>query len=101
MAVTKEQILAGYDTFKRDKRTHEITTIAEQFGLTASSVQAFFDRTMERMILDGDLLTDLMEPLGLGWKERATQELALMQQLIPLLAKDAAGREISGLSAYE
>ena len=98
---TKEQILAGYDTFKRDKRTHEITTIAKQFGLTASSVQAFFDRTMERMILDGDLLTDLMEPLGLGWKERGPQELALMQQLMPLLTKDSAGREISGLSAYE
>jgi type I restriction enzyme R subunit len=56
---------------------------------------------MERMILDGDLLTDIMAPLDLGWKERANQELALVQQLMPLLKKDAAGRDISGLSAYE
>jgi type I restriction enzyme R subunit len=98
---TKEQILAGYATFKADKRSREISSIATQFGLTAQALQDFFDRTMTRMILDGDLLTDLMEPLGLGWKDRANQEFALMQQLIPLLNKETAGREISGLAAYE
>lgn len=98
---TKEQILAGFEAFKRYKRAREISAIAQQFDLAASSVQHFFDRTMERMILDGDLLTDIMAPLDLGWKDRANQELALVQQLMPLLKKDAAGRDISGLSAYE
>jgi type I restriction enzyme R subunit len=37
----------------------------------------------------------------LGWKARTQQELALMDDLMPLLKKLAAGRDISGLSAYE
>jgi type I restriction enzyme R subunit len=39
--------------------------------------------------------------LGLGWKARTKKELALMDDLIPLLHKLADGQEISGLRAYE
>ena len=46
-------------------------------------------------------LSDLLAPLGLGWKARSQKELALMEDLIPLLHKLAQGREISGLGAYE
>ena len=46
-------------------------------------------------------LSDLMEPLDLGWKERTKKELELMDDLIPLLKKLAGGREIAGLGAYE
>ena len=53
------------------------------------------------MIFDGDQLTDLMEPLELGWRERREQELALMDDLAPVLRKRAQGRDISGLIAYE
>ena len=53
------------------------------------------------MIFDGEVLSDLMAPLDLGWKARAQAELALMKELVPLLVKRAQGREISGLSAYE
>ena len=53
------------------------------------------------MIFDGEQLTDLMEPLGLGWRERRERELALMDDLVPLLKKRAQGRDISGLNAYE
>ena len=53
------------------------------------------------MIFDGEQLTDLMEPLGLGWRDRRKQELALMADLVPLLNKWAHGRNISGLNAYE
>jgi len=42
-----------------------------------------------------------MEPLKLGWKQRSKAETALMNDLIPLLKKQAQVREISGLSAYE
>ena len=44
---------------------------------------------------------ELLEPLGLNWKARRLAELALMDDLVPLLKERAAGREISGLSAYE
>ena len=53
------------------------------------------------MIFDGEQLTDLMEPLDLGWRDRRERELALMDKLIPVLKKRAAGREISGLAVYE
>ena len=56
---------------------------------------------LRRRIFDGDNLSDLMAPLGLGWKARTQRELALMEDLGPLLHKLAHGREISGLSAYE
>lgn len=53
------------------------------------------------MLFDGEQLTELMEPQGLDWKARRVKELALMEDLVPLLKKRAAGRDISGLSAYE
>ena len=46
-------------------------------------------------------VVDLMEPLGLGWRERRERELALMADLVPLLNKRGHGRDISGLNAYE
>lgn len=56
---------------------------------------------LQRMVFDGEQLTGLLEPLGLAWKARRLAELALMEDLVPLLKKRAAGRDISGLSAYE
>ena len=53
------------------------------------------------MIFDGEQLSDLFAPLELGWKARGKAELALMDDLVPLLKKQAGGREISGLAAYE
>jgi len=56
---------------------------------------------MNRMIFDGEKLTDLLAPLALGWKDRRIKELALMEDLVPLLNKLAQGRNIAGLNAYE
>jgi len=53
------------------------------------------------MIFDGEQLRDLLQPLELGWKARTQKELALMKDLVPLLKKRAAGRDISGLNAYD
>ena len=64
-------------------------------------MREFVEQIMERMIFDGEKLSDLLAPLELGWKARIKAELALMDDLIPLLKRLAAGREISGLSAYE
>jgi len=61
----------------------------------------FVEGTLDRMIFDGEQLTDLLEPLDLGWKERTQKELSLMEDCAPYLTKRAGGREISGLSAYE
>ena len=61
----------------------------------------FVEDILNRMIFDGEQLVDLLAPLDLGWRDRTQRELALMEDLVPLLKKRAAGRTISGLSAYE
>ena len=94
-------VRAGYKQFKAEKQAKEITDLAQTHGLTTDSLGAFVDTILQRMIFDGEQLTDLMEPLGLGWRERRERELALMADLVPLLNKRAHGRDISGLNAYE
>jgi type I restriction enzyme, R subunit len=99
--LSESAIREGYTRFKKEKDGAELAAIAAQHRLTASALQAFVDGTLQRLILDGDALSDLMATLELGWKARAQAETALMTDLIPLLTKRAQGRDISGLSAYE
>ena len=94
-------IRAGYEQFKARKQAGEIADLAQAHGLTTESLATFVDTIIQRMIFDGEQLTDLMAPLDLGWRERRERELALMADLVPLLNKRAHGREISGLNAYE
>jgi type I restriction enzyme R subunit len=97
----EKDIREGYQRFKAGKNAQELAAIAEKHGLATAALQGFVDSILQRMIFDGEQLTDLMEPLGLGWKTRRVRELALMEDLVPLLNRRAQGREISGLSAYE
>ncbi|MDZ4692248.1 type I restriction endonuclease subunit R [Terricaulis sp.] len=99
--LSEKAVRDGYAHFKGQKETAELADIASKHGLAAASLQAFVDGILQRMIFDGEQLTDLMAPLGLSWKERRDRELALMAYLLPLLTKRAQGRDISGLSAYE
>jgi type I restriction enzyme R subunit len=99
--LTEQQIRDGYQRFKDERHAAELAAIADTHGLTTAALQGFVDAILDRMIFDGEQLTDLMEPLGLGWRERREKELALMDGLVPLLKKRAAGRAISGLNAYE
>jgi len=99
--LSEKTIRDGYARFKADKDAAELASIASKHGLATSVLQAFVDGILQRMIFDGEQLTDLMEPLGLNWKARRVKELDLMADLLPLLTKRAKGRDISGLSAYE
>lgn len=98
---TEQEIRDGYQTFKAEKQAKELATTAKKHSLEMSALQEFVNGIMDRMIFDGEQLTDLLEPLGLSWKERRIKELALMDELVPQLKKLAQGREISGLKAYE
>lgn len=100
-ALNEKQIRSGFDRFKAEKKTRELTDIANRHALDASMLQAFVDNILRRRIFDGERLSELMAPLELSWKARTQKELALMEELTPLLHKLAQGREISGLSAYE
>ncbi|MDR0863313.1 MAG: type I restriction endonuclease subunit R, partial [Candidatus Symbiothrix sp.] len=97
----EKKLREGYQTFKDEKIAAALSATAQKYGLETTALQNFVERIMSRMIFDGEQLSDLLAPLELSWKARTQQELALMDDLMPLLKKLAAGRDISGLSAYE
>jgi len=99
--LSESAIREGYTRFKAEKDAKELAAIAARHGLATAALQTFVDGILNRMIFDGERLSDLMLPLDLGWKARTQAELALMADLHPLLTKRAGGRDISGLSAYE
>lgn len=97
----EKAIRMGYQKFKAEKAAKEMESIANKHGIEPVSLQVFVDEIIERMIFDGEKLSDLLEPQELGWKDRTKKELELMDDLIPLLKKLASGRVIVGLNAYE
>lgn len=101
VGLSVQEVKNGYQAFKTKKNTDQLAEIAQKYELEISSMQKFVDTILQRKIFDGEQLSDLLAPLGLSWKARTQKELALMEDLIPLLKKRANGQEISGLSAYE
>jgi type I restriction enzyme R subunit len=99
--LSENAIREGYSRFKEEKNSKELAAIASKHSLSTAALQSFVDGILERYIFDGEQLGDLLAPLDLGWKARTQAELALMEDLFPLLTKRAGGRDISGLSAYE
>ena len=100
-ALNEHEIKDGYQNFIEEKIAKRLAEIANNNGLEVSALQHFTDAIINRMIFDADKLSELFAPLDLGWKERTKRELALMDELTPILKKKAEGREISGLKAYE
>ncbi len=100
-ALNEHEIKDGYQKFKEEKMAKLMAQIAHKHGLEVAVLQQFVDNIINRMIFDADKLSELFAPLDLGWKERTKRELALMEELIPVLRKKAEGREISGLKAYD
>jgi type I restriction enzyme R subunit len=94
-------IRSGYVRFKEARQGRQLHDIAHKHGLTPEALAAFVETILLRLVFDGEQLTDLMAPLHLGWRDRRTRELALMDDLVPFLRKRAQGRDISGLNAYE
>ncbi|WP_408072922.1 type I restriction endonuclease subunit R [Legionella pneumophila] len=99
--LSEKEIREGYEVFKEEKNTKLLAAIANKHGLEVAKLQNFVDGVIRRMIFDGDQLSELLAPLELGWKARTQKELALVEDLTPLLHKLAHGRDISGLDAYE
>ena len=100
-ALDEKAIRSGYEAFKADKSARELSRIAERNDIPAPSLKAFVDTIMDRMVFDGDSLSELLAPLNLGWKARTQRELDLMKELAPYMRRLAGGRDISGLVAYE
>ena len=99
--LNEKEVHNGYIAFKAEKNAKELAAIAKKHELELTGLQTFVDSITRRMIFDGEQLSELLKPLGLGWKARTQKELELVEDLSPLLHKLAHGREISGLNAYE
>ncbi|MFO1471766.1 MAG: hypothetical protein U1F27_12105 [Turneriella sp.] len=99
-SLTEQEIKQGYEAFKAAKFSKQLSAIATKHALEPAALADFVQTIKDRMIFDGDALTDL-SPCLPWWKARTQKELALMEELIPLLKKLAQGKEISGLGAYE
>jgi type I restriction enzyme R subunit len=100
-SLNENEIREGFEKFKEEKSAKALADIANKHGLNISALQTFVDVVLNRMIFDGEQLSELLESLELSWKERSTKELELMKDLKPQLIKIVKGQEISGLSAYE
>ncbi len=98
---TEQEIKDGYQVFKAEKYAKELIIIADKHQINVVSLKTFVDDIMERKIFDGERLSELLEPLELGWRDRTRKETDLMNDLTPLLKRMASGQNISGLSAYE
>ena len=99
--LSETAIREGYTRFQAEKNAKQLAAIAARHGLATDALQTFVDGILDRMIFDGERLSDLMAPLDLGWRARTQAELALMEDIHPYLTHRAGGRDISGLSAYE
>jgi type I restriction enzyme R subunit len=99
--LNEEDIKRGYEEFKAQKSDLRFEEIATKHSIKLEKFKNFIKLIINRMIFDGELLTDLLAPLKLNWKQRKQKEEELMQDLIPLLKKLVGESEISGLSAYE
>ena len=66
----EKEIKAGYQKFREQKNNQEINIIAKKHGIEIQSLQAFIQETIDRMIFDGEKLSDLLAPLDLSWRER-------------------------------
>ncbi len=100
-SLTETEIREGFEIFKEEKHAQKLAAIADKHGLQAAALKSFVNGVLDRMIFDGEQLSELLAPLQLGWKDRSKKELALMEDLMPQLKKLAVGQEISGLKAYE
>ena len=97
---TEQEIKEGYEAFKVEKYAKQLASIADKHGITADSLRKFVEQIMERMIFDGEKLSDLLAPLELGWKARTKAELALMDDLFHFFNRWAGGRYFAVLSVY-
>ncbi|ACB74376.1 type I restriction endonuclease subunit R [Opitutus terrae] len=97
----EKEVAVAYRRFRENFHAAALAKVADKHRLPTERLQAFVDTILQRLVFDGEQLTELLAPLGLNWKARRVAELALMEDLVPLLKQRAAGRDISGLNAYE
>ena len=71
-----EEIKGDYQVFSAHKTQAGLDALAGKHGLAPAALRGFVTGVLERLIFDGEQLSELFAPLGLGWKARSQAELA-------------------------
>jgi type I restriction enzyme R subunit len=58
-ALNEKEIKDGYQQFKTEKAAKEMTETAQKYGLAVDALQSFVDEIIDRMVFDGEKLSDL------------------------------------------
>ncbi|MCS7004854.1 MAG: hypothetical protein NZM38_05960 [Cytophagales bacterium] len=98
--LSEQEVKENYQLFKAKKNDQQLTHIAQEHGLSFSDLKQLVETTLSRGIFDAEALNPLFAT-STSWKDRKNKETKLMKDLIPYLKKQAEGKEISGLKAYE
>lgn len=91
---------AEYQKVKSSHQLDELKSAASSNGVNFDSLVDFYNRTIELMAIDGDVLSDLVDVDGIGWKERAEKAKCLVMDLIGAFKLAGDVRSIKGLSHY-
>ena len=89
--MNENAVREGFEHFKAEKSAQVLREIARKHELELASLKTLVDGIIQRMIFNGDQLSDLPVPLDLGWKARTQKRLALMEYPIPLINDFAHG----------
>ena len=95
---------ARHFAFNADERFLPVYEFADEDNKKITHLDDFAARFLQKCELGRTIsryMVLIKSPLDLGSKARTHAELALLTDLHPLLTKRAAGRDISGLRAYE
>lgn len=96
-----EELKNRFDEFAGEKQKQQIDDIAEKYNLDTDALHTLIDNIADYRRIDNDALFDLMEPLGFGWQQRTKTELALVQDIMPILYDRTKNKPIDGLETYE
>jgi type I restriction enzyme R subunit len=91
----------GYTNFKEQQSNKELKQIAKNHNLNYEKLQNFTQQTLDFMSFDSGKFANILKDKNLGWKQRATFEKNLMNELMPYLKKLAGDNQISGIGVYE
>ena len=98
---SEDEIDKGYKDFRIKKRSKKFDDVAKKHNLPSQAIESFVNTIVEGGVFDEDLLSELVVPLDLGWRERSKKELVIMADLLPIFKQLAGGKEIRGISIYE
>ena len=97
--MSEMEIRAKYKAFKDKRFTQQIATLAQEYGIDSTALEAFVSETVKLRRIDEEVLRELLSHIG-SWKQRKAAKEGLLVKLAPLFSLLTGGNTIEGLNAY-